>query len=486
MLRSMYSGISGLKANQQKLDVIGNNIANVSTTSFKCQRIRFQDMLSQNVQEATGPGSQTGGTNPRQVGLGVQTAGIDTLTTTGNMQPTSRNLDAAIDGSGYFMVGKGTVPASNSTGVTVNSNSHEVTNANGMSIMYTRDGAFTLDDEGNLLTSDGYRVLGYALSTDSTTANPTYSVDYSKTGTPSMVNFVDADDSDNLKAGNSLVPLVIPDSVSSAAKDATTAQITGSQAIINTSGSTNLSTAVSGNDTDNKITITVNGTSFYLTKSDFSTLNDTSNANARRDIIAGATDDSGNALSTKATVSVDATNKLNIKSIAKGASSNITFTITAADAAETNAIQNYFGIMSGSNGTGEDAVAAGTPIKVKSFSIEKDGLVKAVLDDGTVSALGQIAMASFKNDGGLTKLGKNLYQNSANSGTAVLRSGIGDNANDNGKGYGDMLQGMLEMSNVDLAEQFTDMITASRAFQANGKIISTGDEILQDLINLKR
>jgi flagellar hook protein FlgE len=126
-------------------------------------------------------------------------------------------------------------------------------------------------------------------------------------------------------------------------------------------------------------------------------------------------------------------------------------------------------------------------VRVKTFSIELDGVIKAVLDDGSVALIGQVAMASFKNPAGLTKLGKNLYSESANSGEAVIRSGLGSAAaDDNSRGYGDMLQGMLEMSNVDLGEQFTEMIVTSRAFQANSKTITTGDEILQDILNLKR
>ena len=124
--------------------------------------------------------------------------------------------------------------------------------------------------------------------------------------------------------------------------------------------------------------------------------------------------------------------------------------------------------------------------RVQTFTIEKNGLIKATTDKGSLAVIGQIAMASFKNEAGLEKMGKNLYSTSGNSGNPIYRSGEGDKTTDNNKAYGDMLQGVLEMSNVDLAEQFTDMIIASRAFQANGKIISTGDEILQDLVNLKR
>ena len=127
-----------------------------------------------------------------------------------------------------------------------------------------------------------------------------------------------------------------------------------------------------------------------------------------------------------------------------------------------------------------------TELRVKTYTIDKNGVINGVLEDGRVAALGQIAMASFNNPEGLTKLGGNLYGSSANSGEATIKSGIGTLGDDNSKGYGDNLQGYLEMSNVDLAEQFTDMIVSSRAFQAAGKMITTGDEILQDIINLKR
>lgn len=352
MLRSLYSGISGMKVNQTKLDVIGNNIANVGTTAFKSARVRFEDMLSQNVSQALAAGVNQGGLNPRQVGLGVQLAGIDTMVSQGMMQPTSRNLDAAIDGDGYFMVGSGPLPATNNSGVALNN--HIVDTANNTSAInlnYTRDGSFTLDSQGNLLTTDGYRVMGYAVNNG--TAGALNSVDYN--GSVATINFVDANDAANPPKANeaTLVPLVIPDSVVT-------------------------SPAVPG-----------------------------------------------------------------------------------------------------------PPPVPATTMRIQSFSIGKDGTISAVLENGSVSVLGQIAMSSFKNPAGLTKLGKNLYSESANSGVATIRSGLAS-ANDNSKGYGDALQGMLEMSNVDLAEQFTDMIVSSRAFQANTKTITTGDEILQDILNLKR
>lgn len=336
MLRSMYSGISGLKANQIKLDVIGNNIANVGTTAFKTQRVRFQDMLSQSMKEATGAGTTAGGTNPNQVGLGTQIGGIDTTVTQGNMQPTSRNLDFAIDGDGYFVVARG--ETGDDAGVELVDNKlppAEDTTGTGeeksLEMSFTRDGSFTLDEFGQLVTSDGYRVLGYQIEGSEIT--------YDEKGAPKIDAAVDVNDGE-VKATNKIVPLAIPDEV------------------------------------------------------------------------------------------------------------------------------------------------AGQ--KVKSFSVDKNGTIKVVLSDNHVKAIGQIAMTSFKNPAGLSKTGKNLYEMSSNSGQPIFRSGQGVTENNNEKSYGDMLQGMLEMSNVDLAEQFTEMIVASRAFQANGKIITTGDEILQELVNLKR
>ena len=158
MLRSMYSGISGMKVNQTRLDVIGNNISNVNTTGFKSSRARFKDMLNQNVSNAMAPSQNQGGTNASQVGLGVQLASIDAVMTQGNLQSTGRALDLAIDGEGFFMV-------SNGPSIYGDSTQQSLANS-GSEIMYTRDGSLILDSEGNLLTGDGYRVMGYSLTND--------------------------------------------------------------------------------------------------------------------------------------------------------------------------------------------------------------------------------------------------------------------------------------------------------------------------------
>jgi len=480
MLRSLYSGISGMKVNQTKLDVTGNNIANVGTTAFKGSRVRFQDMLSQNVSEALGPGRNTGGVNARQVGLGVQVAGIDTVVTQGMMQPTSRNLDAAIDGTGYFLVAKGVIPGSNAEGITVNPAEHSMSGGN-LEMNYTRDGAFTLDYSGNLLTSDGYRVMGYALKEQGGPNAATNSVDYDENGT---VNFIDSDSKNGLISTGILVPLRIPDSVHVKPSNIAIADDTATPPILPVNmdytgtGNTKM---IDGTNDLIPINIDTNSNKFVSNTDvniEIKWVKDTTDPTTGTwRIFAGGKDIQEADGSTPIYVSREGE-----VSTTAGTNEGIDFTQINISEPDTN-------IQPGTEDkyTWAFTLSAEKDKKIRSFSMEKDGIIKAVLDDGSVSALGQIAMTSFKNEGGLKKLGKNLYQNTANSGEPIVRSGIGGpKDSDNSDGYGEILQGMLEMSNVDLSEQFTDMIVTTRAFQAAGKMITTGDEILQEIINLKR
>jgi flagellar hook protein FlgE len=354
----MYSGISGMKVNQAKLDVIGNNIANVGTTAFKSSSVRFKDMLYQNAGEATSPTSTKGGTNAKQIGIGAQVASINKVMGQGNALSTGRSLDVCIDGDGYLITGSGMVDYSGGNKIDSTTSSFATaasTDTGVMDILYTRDGNLTLDQDGNLLTSDGRRVMGYLMTTSGATGSTT-STNTSIDSTGKAL-YVDADavDSNGKSALEAvpgvLQPLKIPDTVYSSSSD-----------------------------------------------------------------------------------------------------------------------------------------TAGQPIK--KFEIGKDGVITAILGDGSRSALGQIALANFKNPEGLTSVGGNLLQISSNSGTEIIKTGklLGSDTTsaDNSKGYGDFIQGALEGSNVDLTEQFTDMITATRSFQAASKMVTTGDEILQTITGLMR
>ena len=343
MLRSLYSGISGMKVNQTKLDVIGNNLANVSTTAFKGSRVNFSTTISQTLGSASAASDSLGGVNGKQIGLGAQISSIDKIMSQGSMQSTSRSLDVAVDGSGYFMVATGpALTGGNTDAITIKDNGVENMPANS-SVAYTRDGSFVLDNEGNLLTSKGYRVLGFAMKTNDNNNN----------------------NGDNIR----------PD-----------------------------------------------GTVLYVE-------------------------------SNNQTEAID--DKL--------VSLKIPDKVTKIDKA------------------GQE-----TQVAVKSFNISSDGLITGVLETGEITALGQIAMSSFKNEVGLTDIGNNMYEPSGSSGAAIISSGKNSTAGRDSSGYGDILQGYLEMSGVDMAEQFTDMIVATKAFQAAGKTITTGDEILSEIINLKR
>ncbi len=342
MLRSLYSGISGMKVNQTKLDVIGNNLANVSTTAFKGSRVNFSTTISQTLGSASAASDSLGGVNGKQVGLGAQIASIDKIMSQGSMQSTSRSLDVAVDGSGYFMVATGPALTGDADAITIKDNGVGTMPANS-SVAYTRDGSFVLDNEGNLLTSKGYRVLGFAMK--------------------SGVN--------------------------------------------------------GGNNVDN---IDANGDVLY----------------------------------------VESNNK----------------TVAMDDKLVSLKIPDKV--------LKDDGNGKKIPVAVKSFNISADGLITGVLETGEITALGQIAMSSFKNEVGLTDIGNNMYEPSGSSGAAIISSGKNSPTNRNSSGYGDILQGYLEMSGVDMAEQFTDMIVATKAFQAAGKTITTGDEILSEIINLKR
>ncbi|MEG0296325.1 MAG: flagellar hook-basal body complex protein [Clostridium sp.] len=891
MLRSMYSGISGMKVNQIKLDVIGNNISNVGTTSYKSQRARFSEMLSQNVSDAMAPSNNQGGVNASQVGLGVQLASIDTIMTQGMMQPTGRALDVAIDGDGFFMVSKGPAVFGNELEVNHRPGTHTLTSQSlansGSELMYTRDGSFVLDKEGNLLTGDGYRVMGYSLTNDDSSMQATGQA-------PNLVSTAGLDfkfgPGSQLNGYKVVLGAIGPQTVTSADVNKaektivlngdfstpgalTTAQIESalnkslsaagiSQSIYVSGKPVNFDglasdKVVGGADATSPSATTIGGFTLQLSEGaelngftfeigkigtgtplgvvankdakkitingDFISKGALTGAGLKEQInqaltaagisqqvtnvsgspmsisqIAGKTDESGselkgfdkfthydsvgiskesttmpsvggltfdfedggqlngytikfadNTAGTNVTVDLNTSNKvilikgditdtdvlknkINSALTASGITSNkiagisgtfdaakademlkveggseakaakpvsianvtinfpktdafngiafeivdvknndengnlkveynaaekkfnisgdfttankITvadlntkineaaekagFPITAADkivvtgtpklftglsssavegglelatpgSQEANGMDFIFGaggslngytiqIGNVSSGTKTSAevdsknkkiiinadlvnegatstqmienainkslqeegimqsikvegkpvtisgvesgeTTGGTPVssinndgtlqfvdgtqdlkaydgelktlripdkvripgtdqelRVKTYTIDSSGVINGVLEDGRVAALGQIAMASFNNAEGLTKLGGNLYGGTVNSGDPVLKAGVGTLGEDNSAGYGDNLQGMLEMSNVDLSEQFTDMIVSTRAFQAAGKMITTGDEILQDIINLKR
>ena len=288
MLKSLYTGVSGIKANQTKLDVIGNNVTNVGTTGFKKASTRFSDTLYQSQSFTIGPSNKYGGSNSIQVGLGTKVAGIVTDTNQGSLQLTGRTTDLAMDGDGYFVVATGSGTPNDP-----------------YILSYTRDGSFTIDKNGDLVTLDGHRVMGKDVDTN---------------GDPI----------------GDLKPINIP--------------------------------------------TTINGL--------------------------GVVD----------------------------------FTV----------------------------------------SVDKNGMVNLVLDDGSQINHGMLEAVVFPNPESLNAVGSGRFKPSTNTGTPLYLTD-GDSAV-----FGRVTQGAIEMSNVDISEEFTEMIVTTRAFQSASKLVTTSDELLQEIINLKR
>ncbi|WP_404358763.1 flagellar hook-basal body complex protein [Cytobacillus firmus] len=405
MLRSMYSGISGMKNFQTKLDVIGNNIANVNTFGFKKGRVTFKDTMNQTISGASAAQDNRGGKNPMQVGLGSTIATIDTIHTGSSLQTTGRSLDLGIDGDGYFVVKQGDAQ------------------------FYTRAGNFYLDDDGNLVNSDGLKVQAYKV--DPVTKKPT--------------NILD-DVSINV---NAVMPSKASDS------------ITFSGNLFGEIGETFTQQLklIDSNGNGHNVEIEFEKTS--ANEWSVALMSGNSAPNIGKINFGGTTPVfSPSSTSWSLDANGDGTNDF---TQADFPAANINVQQMTSTAGELTALVNPNGNPKGS---------------LESFNIGSLGEINGVYSNGLIQTLGFIALAKFSNTSGLTKAGNNLFQESINSGTA--------NINVAGEGRGSIASGSLEMSNVDLSEEFTEMITAQRGFQANTRIITTSDEILQELVNLKR
>ncbi|NJC21223.1 flagellar hook protein FlgE [Arthrobacter pigmenti] len=391
MLRSLYSGISGLRSHQTMLDVTGNNIANVNTAGFKSSSTQFQDTLSQLTQGAGGPQAAVGGTNPAQVGLGVQVAGISTNFAQGSAQATGRATDMMVAGDGFFITRSG-----NET-------------------LYTRAGAFEFDADGRLVSPDGGIVQGR-----------------------SAVN-------GQINPGAAVGDITVPRDAVSPAAATNAAVVTGnlpSDAAVGTS--------------------LVQDIEVYDGGGDPRTLALTFTKTAAGWDVAG--NDGGGATGTGA--------------ITFDASGNLTGGGTLAlggIGVDLSALTGYAELSTVSIES-QNGRPAGT---LESFSLSEDGTLIGSFSNGGRQPLGQIALAGFVNPAGLEKAGSSSYRVTENSGDAAVGAAGED-------GLGSLAGGMLEMSNVDLSQEFTNLIVAQRGFQANARIITTSDEVLQELSNLKR
>lgn len=568
MMRSLYSGVAGLKTHQTRMDVIGNNIANVNTTAYKSSSMTFSELMSQTTQKASGANATTGvgGTNAKQIGLGVKAGAINTaITTQGSAQSTGNPFDIMITGDNFFVV------------------------SNGSENFFTRDGSFYVDGAGNLaMTSTGYNVMGWGV--DETTgnikqdtvtalrimsaANMTYPPE--ATTKANISGILDENDKDVTSANGKTVNLNFFDArgYSYTAKftfkqsggdktneyslelnkilDSTGKEIDISKLKFGNRSQQKMETKVTLNTDaykwDGKVLKTKDGTTEVANLADifnqdgslitpqddaaaqkqqkaldaiakaygyegstdeFLNLYITSTANKDKQLtiqdllgnmMAGKTTDvlpaDGSAITmegryfegttvvfNKDTGKLESvggsTTNLNVNAAFSALGGN--FSDVTIDLSECTNYDNKGTSTIGATSGDLDGLGTGRRLgDMIGVSIQKDGMIYASYDNGMTKLLGQIATAAFANASGLEKEGDNLYSATLNSGEF---DGIGVDITAGG-GY--MSTGHLEMSNVDLSSEFTEMITTQRGFQANSRIITVSDTLLEELTNLKR
>ncbi len=464
MMRSLYAGVAGLKTHQTRMDVIGNNIANVNTTAYKSQSMTFSDLMYQTTQAASGANATTGvgGTNARQIGLGSKTSAIKTaITQQGATQTTNDPFDVMITGESFFVVN------------------------NGSENFFTRDGSFYVDGAGNLaMTSTGYNVMGWLPDPDDPTtikqdtvtalrvmteANMTYPAEATSQAT--FAGIIDTNDTNVTSTEGRVVNLEVYDNkgfkytVRCSLHDASTADdgvfFLQIDDILDTNGKSVVGATETVADYVKFGTGTVGPTADTTAYLKYST-KDGSFLN-----VGTAIDD---------TTTQQSTITFDFDQAKLPSFDDITADFSATSNQNNNGSSTFVGSKGDSKGNGSGRKVG----EMSGIAIQKDGKIYASYDNGQKRLLGQIAVANFANASGLSKEGDNLYSATQNSGDF---NGVGEDITANG-GY--MNSGVLEMSNVDLSAEFTEMITTQRGFQANSRIITVSDTLLEELTNLKR
>ncbi|MGP1574234.1 flagellar hook protein FlgE [Selenomonas sp.] len=519
MMRSLFSGVSGLKSHQTRMDVIGNNIANVNTVGFKSSRVTFADTLYQTSAGAAAPSETVGGTNPKQIGLGVGVASIDLLFNDASPQATGKNTDLALSGNGLFVVSR---------------------DAQGKDKYYTRAGNFIFDANYNyVMAGSGHHVVGW-------NADENGNIDTK--GTPTGIQIKDTMRSMGAKATteitykgnlNSSVPKIkeIFDENGDPIKtewavakgntegfkggDPPKTTVTKSLTLTMSDGTKRTITAASGYryKVGESLPITTVTTVYDSLGNEhkvpllFTKLKEESGSLPLRadkwrvSLSTGTYEEGGktylrpydpdpNATTPTESVieEVDGNTTVAMKAQTLEFNQNGKYEKGAGDPTlslengagsgppaspkmDVNVNLSHLTQYSGSDTikADYDGNAAGT---LKEINADQSGVLTGTYTNGIKRALAQVAVAQFDNASGLTKTGGNLYAESNNSGTANIKTV-------NALGV-TLTPASLEMSNVDIANEFADMVVTQRGFQSNSKIITVGDEMLETVINMKR
>lgn len=433
MLQALYAGVASIQAQQSRMNVIGDNLANVNTTAFKSSRVTFEDMIAQTIRGATSAQNGSGGTNPVQFGLGVTVGSTDTNISQGSLNATGRNTDLALQGNGFFMV------------------------TNGSGVSYTRDGGFGLDSQGFLVqNSTGQRLMGWQADGQGT-------IDSTKPLSPSSA-------------------LQVPIGSLNAV------QVTTSMSVV---GNLNAAAASTDKwDTQVQVFDSLGGThtitlEFTNKQSPPTTAGAPANATsewqwqAYEGTSASGTPIGGSTTGGNSPLYFDGNGTL-INPLPAGTFNTVT--VPAAGGAPSFPVSVDFGDLTQLNSISSASVKnpnGFAPGSLQSFSIGVDGTISGVFSNGLTRPIGQIAMSIFPNPEALQRVGNNLWIPTNNTGTATV-------GQPNQGGYGSISSGFLEQSNVDEGSEFTNLIVTERGFQANTKVVTTVDQMLQDLINMKQ
>jgi flagellar hook protein FlgE len=416
MIGSLFAGVSGLNVNSQALTVIGDNIANVNTTAFKGNRTSFANVLSQSLAGATS----------NEIGRGVQYWGTTALWSQGSIENTSNPTDMAINGAGFFLM-------------------RDNTNAN----FYTRAGDFTFDRDGFLVNPDGMFVQGYevtAVQPDGslTLGNITdINVPGQSTTPPRATTLFTVDVNLDAEAANLetySTTVIAYDSLGNAIPVSLTFE---KQA----ANDWNVSVSVPAG------TVTTPATDVAI-----------SVANYTFDGATGALNNGADPVIT-------------LSNLLSGASDlSLTWNLFEDTTTVTNGDLTQYAAPSMTTFQTQDGHTAGV---LRGVSIDEEGVVTGSYSNGQLTPLYRVTLADFPNYFGITKMGRNLYAESRDSGQPMYRP-------PQTAKLGSISSSSIEMSNVDLAQEFVKMIKTQRAFQANSRVITTSDEILAELINIKR
>lgn len=448
MLRSLFSGVSGMDANQEWIDTIGNDIANINTTGYKGNEVQFEDLLAQTVSGATAATTEQGGVDPTQVGLGVKVAGIEANFTQGTSEQTGNPLDLSVQGDGFF-----------------------IASANGQTY-YTRAGSLDLDGNGDLVTPDGYLIQGWPAS-----------------------------DTGVINTNSPLGPLSIPAGQQIAAN--TTQSVTLGGNLAGQAGWTPPGGAAGGGaaPVGTATSVTVYAADGSKESLDLSFEQDSAlpagapQGAAQAWTVQGALTEPGaaptyaNGAGSTATLYFNASGNLVGYTDQNGQSSttSTSFSLSVPDqttGAAAGATQKFtLNVPTVTANASADTVSVlsqngNAPGSLQSYSIGSDGIIQGVFSNGQTLNLGQIALATFANPDGLMRSGDSNFMATANSGLAQV--GQAENGS-----FGAIQSGTLEASNVDLATEMTELIEAQNGFEANGSVISTSNTLLQALVNLK-